>query len=80
VNSFDLADVLFEYSKAVRHSLISIECLRDVPGVNPEEVNALAESMLKAHAATTAYIATMIVASSSANHDLKLKCARYAGS
>jgi hypothetical protein len=60
LNSFDLADVLAEYSRAVRHSLISIECLHDVPGTDSEKVSALAQSVRHSHAQATAYIASLL--------------------
>jgi hypothetical protein len=53
LSSFDLADVLAEYSRAVRHSLISIESLHDVPGTDRERVSALAQSVRRSHAQTT---------------------------
>ena len=66
MSSFDLADVLAEYSRAVRHSLISIESLHDVPGTDQEKVTALAQSVRHSHAQTTAYIASLLEANSAA--------------
>jgi hypothetical protein len=65
VSSFDLADVLAEYSRAVRHSLISITSLNDVPGTDREKISALAQSVRIAHAETTAYIAALLGANAS---------------
>jgi hypothetical protein len=62
LSSFDLADVLAEYSRAVRHSLISISSLRDVTGTDREKVEALAQSVRLAHAEATAYIASLLQA------------------
>jgi hypothetical protein len=66
MDSFDLSDVLAEYSRSVRHSLISIESLHDVPGTDREKVNALAYSVRRAHAQTTAYIAALLEANAAA--------------
>ncbi len=60
MSSFDLADVLAEYSRAVRHSLISITSLQDVPGTDREKISALAQSVRVAHADATAYIASLL--------------------
>lgn len=72
MSSFDLADVLAEYSRAVRHSLISIECLNDVPGTNQEIVSALALSMRHTHAQTSAYIASLMEANAVAEANAHL--------
>ncbi|HXP86235.1 MAG TPA: hypothetical protein VN841_16030 [Bryobacteraceae bacterium] len=66
MSSFDLTDVLAEYSRAVRHSLISIESLRDVPGIDREKVSALAQSVRNAHAQVTVYIASLLIGATSA--------------
>jgi len=66
MDSFDLTDVLAEYSRAVRHSLISIESLHDVPGTDREKVSALAQSVRCTHAQATAYIASLLEANSAA--------------
>jgi hypothetical protein len=66
LSSFDLADVLAEYSRAVRHSLISIECLHDVPGTDQKKVSALALSVRHTHAQATAYIASLLEANATA--------------
>jgi hypothetical protein len=66
LSSFDLADVLSEYSRAVRRSLISIESLHDVPGTDQEKVSALALSMRHAHAQATAYIGSLLEANATA--------------
>jgi hypothetical protein len=61
MTSFDLAEVLAEYSRAVQHSLISIESLHDVAGIDREKVNALAQSVHNAHAQATVYIASLLI-------------------
>jgi hypothetical protein len=66
LDSFDLSDVLAQYSRSVRHSLISIESLHDVPGTDREKVSALAHSVRHAHAQTTAYIASLLEANAAA--------------
>jgi hypothetical protein len=60
MSSFDLADVLAEYSRAVRLSLISIESLRDVPGIDRERIGVLAEAVRHTHKQVTAYIVTLV--------------------
>jgi hypothetical protein len=62
LKSFDLADVLAEYSRSIRHSLISISSLRNVAGTDREKVDALAQSVRLAHAEATAYIASLLQA------------------
>ena len=66
MSSFDLADVLAEYSRSVRHSLISIECLHDVPGTDQEKVSALAHSVRHTHAQAAAYIASLLESNAAA--------------
>jgi hypothetical protein len=74
LSSFDLADVLAEYSRAVRISLISIECLNDDPGTDREKVSALAWSMRHTHAETSAYIASLIEANAAAEAGSSSRC------
>jgi hypothetical protein len=63
MSSFDFAEVLAEYSRAVRLSLISIESLLDVPGIDREKIVALAEAVRQTHKQVTAYIVTLVEAS-----------------
>ncbi len=60
MSSFDTVEVLAEFSKAIRHSLISLESLSDLDGVDPKRVSALAASVRHAHEEATAYIVTLI--------------------
>ena len=36
---------MFEFSKSIRHGLISLESLNDLQGVDPQRVSALAASV-----------------------------------
>jgi hypothetical protein len=74
MDSFDLSDVLAQYSRSVRHSLISIESLHDVPGTDRGKVSALAHSVRHAHAQTTAYIASLLKANAAAEADSSPAC------
>jgi hypothetical protein len=74
LSSFDLSDVLAEYSRSVRHSLISIESLHDVPGTDREKISTLAHSVRHAHAQTTAYIASLLEANAAAEADSSPAC------
>jgi hypothetical protein len=69
MDSFDLADVLAEFSRAVWHSLISIESLHDFPGTDSERICALAQSVRRNHAQATAYIASLLETNSAAEVD-----------
>jgi hypothetical protein len=63
LSSFDTVEVLAEFSKAIRHSLISLESLNDLDGVDCRKVSALADSVRLAHTEATAYMVTLIGAS-----------------
>lgn len=60
LNSFDTVEIMFEFSKAIRHSLIAIESLNDLNGVDQPKVTALADSVRQAHAEATKYMVTLI--------------------
>jgi hypothetical protein len=60
VDSFSAVEVLFEFSKAIRHSLISLESLNDLDGIDADKVTALAESVRRAHSDATGYLVTLI--------------------
>jgi hypothetical protein len=60
MNSFDTVEIMFEFSKAIRHSLIAIESLNDLKGVDQPKVTALADSVRHAHAEATKYMVTLI--------------------
>lgn len=60
MSSFDTVEVMFEFSKAIRHGLISLESLSDLEGVDRQKVSTLAASVRQAHAETTAYLVTLI--------------------
>lgn len=55
---------MFEFSKAIRHGLISLEGLNEVDGADPHKVSALASSVRHAHEEATAYMVTLISVSS----------------
>jgi hypothetical protein len=60
LNTFDTVEVLFEFTKAVRHGLISLESLNSLEGVDRQKVNTLAESVRRTHADVTGYLVTLI--------------------
>jgi len=64
MSSFDFAEVLAEYSRAVRLSLLSIESLQDEPGLDRGRIDTLSRSIRHTHTQVTAYLATLIEASS----------------
>lgn len=49
-----------EFSKAIRHGVISLESLNDLDGVDRCKVSALADSVRLAHEEATAYIVSLI--------------------
>jgi len=54
VDAFSVVEILAEYSKATRHSLIALESLYDLNGIDRQTVSALAESVRHTHSETTA--------------------------
>jgi len=66
VDTFSVVEILAEYSKATRHSLIALESLYDLNGIDRERVCTLAESVRKTHSETTAYLVAVIGAARSA--------------
>jgi hypothetical protein len=60
LNSFDTVEIMFEFSKSIRHGLISLESLNDLDGVDPQRVSALAASVRHAHEEATAYMVSLI--------------------
>jgi hypothetical protein len=62
LSSFDTVEIMFEFSKAIRHGLISLEGLNELDGVDRHRVSALAESVRLAHQEATAYMVTLISA------------------
>lgn len=58
MTTFD-TEFLFEFSKAIRHSLIAIESLNELKGVDQPKVTALADCVRHAHAVTK-YMVTLI--------------------
>ena len=60
MDSFDTVEIMFEFSKAIRHGLISLESLKDLKGVDRHRVSSLSESVRVAHAEATAYMVTLI--------------------
>lgn len=59
-SAFDVVEILGEFSKSIRHSLIVLEGLGDVDGVDQGKVSALANSVRCAHAETADYLASVI--------------------
>jgi hypothetical protein len=60
LSSFDTVEILSEFSKSIRHGLISLESLNDLDGVDPCRVSALADSVRLAHEEATRYMVTLI--------------------
>jgi hypothetical protein len=60
LSSFDTVEILSEFSKSIRHGLISLESLNDLDGVDPCRVSALAEAVRLAHEEATRYMVTLI--------------------
>jgi hypothetical protein len=64
MSSFETVEITFEFSKAIRHGLISLEGLNDLDGVDRRKVSALAESVRLAHQEATAYMVSLIAGGS----------------
>lgn len=60
MSTFDTVEIMFEFSKGIRHGLISLESLNDLDGVDRCKVRALADSVRLAHTEATAYMVTLI--------------------
>jgi hypothetical protein len=63
LSAFDTVEILAEFSKAIRHGLISLECLRELEGVDPAKVKALTNSVRRVHSEATDYLVSVIGAS-----------------
>ncbi len=64
LSTFDTVEIMFEFSKAIRHGLISLESLKELEGVDHCKVSALADSVRHAHDEATHYIVRLISQSS----------------
>jgi hypothetical protein len=71
MDSFDTVEIMSEFSKAIRHGLISLESLNKLEGVDRHRVSAISESVRLAHAEATAYLASLICADSVTQIDVK---------
>ena len=80
MNSFDTVEIMFEFSKSIRHGLISLESLNDLDGVDPERVSALTASVRHAHEEATAYMVTLIAVNATAPESLQKTASRKSGS
>ncbi|MGD1094028.1 MAG: hypothetical protein ABSB35_18850 [Bryobacteraceae bacterium] len=70
MDTFSTVEVMFEFSKAIRHGVIALEGLNELDGVDREKVSALAASVRHAHAEATAYMVTLIGAGSAATTEI----------
>jgi hypothetical protein len=66
LDTFSAVEIMFEFSKAIQHGLLSLESLNRLEGVDLQKVSALSESVRRAHAEATAYIVTLIALDSKA--------------
>ncbi len=41
LDTFSTVEIMFEFSKAIRHSLIAVESLHDLEGIDKEKVCAV---------------------------------------
>jgi hypothetical protein len=80
LSSFDTVEIMFEFSKAIRHGVIALESLNDLDGVDRQRVSALSESVRLAHAEATAYIVTLIGGVSTATECCQAKVSPENGS
>lgn len=60
---------MFEFSKAIRHSVIALESLNDLDGVDRQKVSALAASVRHAHQEATAFMVTLICVNATASRE-----------
>lgn len=58
--SFEVVEILCEFSKAIRHGLIALEGLHDLDGVDPIRVSALMDSVRCVHSEATGFLASVI--------------------
>jgi hypothetical protein len=65
MSAFDAVEILAEFSKAIRHSLIALEGLHDLDGVDPVKVSALMDSVRCVHSEATGFLASVIGGASS---------------
>jgi hypothetical protein len=68
LDTFSAVEIMFEFSKAIQHGLLSLDSLNRLDGVDANKVYALAESVRRAHAEATAYMVMLIAADSAAQH------------
>ena len=64
MSTFDTVEIMFEFSKAIRHSLISLESLNDLEGVDRCKVSILADTVRQAHDEAAHYMVTLIASGS----------------
>lgn len=60
LDTFSTVEIMFEFSKAIRHGVIALESLNELDGVDRQKVNALAQSVRHAHEQATVYIASLL--------------------
>jgi len=80
MDSFDTVEIMFEFSKSIRHGLISLESLNDLDGVDRRKVSALADSVRLAHTEATAYMVTLIGVEATARECFQAKVPLKSGS
>jgi hypothetical protein len=66
---FSTVEIMFEFSKAIQHGLLSLDSLNRLHGVDANKVSALAEAVRRTHAEVTAYIVTLIAIASAVKHE-----------
>ena len=69
MDTFSTVEIMFEFSKAIRHGVIALESLSDLDGVDEQKVIALAASVRHAHSEATAYLASLIRAETPCDRD-----------
>ena len=60
LDAFELMEIAAEFSRAMRHSLISIASLNGVDGTNRQKVAGLGEALCRVHEEATVYLAELI--------------------
>jgi hypothetical protein len=66
LDNFSAVEVMYEFSKAMRQAVISLESLNELVDVDRKKVSVLAEAVGRAYDEATAYMVTLIGADSAA--------------
>ncbi len=60
LDTFGTVEIMFEFSKAIRHGLITLESLNELDGADRHKFSALSEGVRLAHEEAASYIVSLI--------------------